>query len=758
MKEELFRIEGMHCAACSAAVEKAVLRQAGVLTCSVNLVTEKMRVSFDESACTTAQIAARVKRAGFVAVLMKETDKPQAPPTAPSFLRRHLPLLLSLLFSLALLYLSMGHMLLHAPLPKPLSPSAAPIAYALVQMVLALAVMLLNFPRYKSGLSALFRGAPNMDSLVALGSLASFLYSFVLTLLLYKDTALVNGLFYESAAVVLSLVSLGKTLEENGKRKTAGAIRALAALLPDTARRQREDGVLEEVSLSSLCVADVLFIRTGERIPADAVVIAGEGGVDESMLTGESIPVSKTVGEAVVAGSVLSSGALTVRVERLGEDTALSAILRFVEDAQDSKPAIARTADKISGVFVPAVLIIALLAGLLWLLFSKNIGLSLRIFTSVLVIACPCAMGLATPTAVAVGTGLGAKNGILIRSGEALETACRVDTAVFDKTGTLTVGKPAVHRFFVDPAFCEEADRLLQMAALAEESSTHPLSLAIRAFYKGAPLSTDALPERVSSFGGKGILAEWKNGDSLLLGNERLLKEHQISLSPALKDVASEESSLGSALVLLAENGLAKAVFAIRDELKADAKETVSRLQAQGISVHLLSGDSRAAAARVAEELGVDAFVAEVLPEEKTFYIKGLQNQNRCVIMVGDGVNDAPALASADVGCALGGGTDVAMQSADLVLLKSSLLGVLEALRLSRLTVRNIKQNLFWAFFYNALCIPVAAGALYPFGILLSPMIGAAAMCLSSLFVVGNALSLWRKRLSSPRLKYYHIQ
>ncbi len=752
MTEKLFRIEGMHCAACSAAVEKAVSRQAGVLSCSVNLVTEKMRVSFDESLCTPADIAARVKRAGFAAILI-EAAAPTAMPAPPSFLLRHWPLLFSLLLSLILLYLSAGHMLLGAPLPHFLAPAASPLAYALLQMTLALSVMLLNLPRYKSGLSSLFRAAPNMDSLVALGSLASFLYSLVLTFLLSKDRGLVSGLFYESAAIVLTLVSLGKTLEENGKKKTADAIRALSSLLPDTARRQRADGFLEEIPLSALALSDVLLIRTGERIPADASVIGGEGGVDESMLTGESLPVFKKEGDAVVAGSVLSSGALTVRVERLGEDTALSAIVRFVESAQEQKPPIAKAADKISGIFVPAVLAVALLSGLLWWIFSQNIGLSLRIFTSVLVIACPCAMGLATPTAVAVGTGLGAKNGILVRSGEALETAASVTAAVFDKTGTLTEGKPTVHRFFVDAPYEASAEALLLRAAAAEETSTHPLSLAIKAFSaQKTQKASFPLPQRVTSFGGRGLLAEWEGAQALLVGSSRLLLENGITPSPLLMQVAEEESALGAALVFLAEEGLAKAVFAIRDTVKPEAKAALAALKSAGISLHLLSGDSLSAVSHTAKTLGIDAFRAEALPEEKTFYIKDLQNRGECVIMVGDGVNDAPSLASADVGCAMGNGTDIAMQSADVVLLKGSLFGVAEALRLSRLTVRNIRQNLFWAFFYNALCIPVAAGALYPFGILLSPMIGAAAMCASSLFVVGNALSL-RRRSLSPRLK-----
>lgn len=749
MKEELFRIEGMHCAACSAAVEKAVRREAGVSDCSVNLITEKMRVSFDEGVTSSARIAARVRRAGFTAILMTEAREKAAPPKAPSLWQVHGRWILSLALSLLLLYLSMGHMLLRAPLPAFLAPATSPLAYAYTQMALALLVMGLGFARYKSGITAALRLAPNMDTLVALGSLASFIYSFVLTLLLPNDPSLVMGLYYESAAMVVALVSLGKALEERGKKKTAGAIRALAALLPDTARVVREDGLLEELPLSALQVGDTLLVRTGERIPADARVLSGEGGVDESMLTGESLPVPKAEGDAAVAGAVLVSGSLTLSVERLGEDTTLSSIIRFVEDAQEKKPPIARAADKIAGVFVPAVLLIALLAGALWLILGKGVGFALRIFTSVLVIACPCAMGLATPTAVAVGTGLGAKHGILIRSGEALETACRVDTAVFDKTGTLTQGRPAVHRFLLREDAEAQREALLARAAAAEETSTHPLSLAIKALaaQDGAP--AHPLPQRVTSFGGKGLLAEWEEGSSLLLGNERLLSEQGVSLPDSLAEAARAEAEEGAALVYLAEKGAALGVFAIRDPLKPDAKEAVARLQRAGISVHLLSGDSRPAAACAAKELGITDFCAEVLPEEKTFYIKGLQNQNKCVIMVGDGVNDAPSLASADVGCALGGGTDIAMQSADIVLLNESLFGVCEALTLSKLTVRNIRQNLFWAFFYNALCIPIAAGALYPLGFLLSPMVGAAAMCFSSLFVLGNALSLGRRRLSS---------
>ena len=747
MIEKLFRIEGMHCAACSAAVEKAVSRQEGVASCSVNLVTERMRVCFDEEKCTPLQIASRVKRAGFAAVLIQEGAKEERTPSAPpSFFRAHGRLSVSLFLSALLLYLSMGHMLLGAPLPAFLLPHASPLFYAFTQMALALCVMLLSLARYKSGFASLFRLSPNMDALVAIGSLASFIYSFALTLLIPQDPSLVDGLFYESAAIVLALVSLGKTLEEGGKRKTAGAIRALSALLPDKALRLSEEGLLEEIALSELSAQDTLLVRAGERIPADGVVKSGEGGVDESMLTGESLPIHKQVGETVVAGSVLTSGALTLTVTRTGEDTALSAIIRFVEEAQEKKAPIARTADKISGIFVPAVLGIALASGLLWLIFSKDLSLALRIFTSVLVIACPCAMGLATPTAVAVGTGLGAKDGILIRSGEALERACRVDTVVFDKTGTLTLGKPTVHRFCTEEAYQDEAEALIARAASAEEASSHPLSLAIKAFAAEREyLPSFPLPKSVSTFGGRGLLAEWEDGESLLLGNRRLLEENGVSLSPHLLAVADEEAASGSALVFLAEGGILKALFAVCDPLKEEAKETVARLKKAGHLVYLLSGDSDQAARFVAREVNVTAYAAEVLPEEKTFYIKDLQNANRCVIMVGDGLNDAPALSAADVGCAMGGGTDVAMESADIVLLKNSLSGVLEALSLSRLTVRCIKQNLFWAFFYNALCIPIAAGALYSLGVLLSPSIGAAAMCLSSLFVVGNALSLGRR-------------
>lgn len=756
MRKEIFRIEGMHCAACSAAVERVTRKLPGVSESSVNLMTEKLTITFDEQQVTIDDIVQKVEKAGFHAILLQDKPKAPTPPTAKKEdSRPPYRLILSLALAACLLYASMGSMLFPSAklLPDIFSMHTHPVNHAILQMMLAGAVMALSADRYKSGIKALFHLSPNMDSLVAMGSLTAYIYSFVLTLLIQEQPHLVHSLFYEAAAVVVALVSLGKTLEEAGKRRTAGAIRALATLLPDETTRLLPDGSLEKVALDALREGDIVLLRAGERIPADGEVISGEGGADESMLTGESLPVEKTTGSAVTGGSVVVSGALQVRLQHVGQDTALAAIIRFVEDAQSKKAPIARLADKIAGVFVPAVLGIALVASVIWGIAGQDISFILRIFTSVLVIACPCAMGLATPTAVAVGTGLGAQNGILVRSGEALERAHSINTVVFDKTGTVTLGKPQLTLFYTESMTEEDRLRLLSLAAAAENASAHPLALALKKAAEEKGIATEQLgaPQSFRTIPGGGICAVFTDGHTILLGNRRLLATEGVAMSPGHQEAAEAHEKTGGTAIFMAEDHHLLAVFGIADPIKPTAQAAIEALHKQGIEVHLLTGDSQAAADHVAQKISADCVKAGVLPEEKADYIASLKKNGRQVMMVGDGINDAPSLAAADIGCALGSGTDVAMESADIVLMKSELLDVPRALRLSRLTIRNIKQNLFWAFFYNTVGIPVAAGVLYPaFGLLLNPMIGALAMSLSSLFVVSNALRLRLCRLDVP--------
>ena len=758
MRQETFRIEGMHCAACSAAVERVTRKLPGVSESNVNLMTEKMSITFDETQTTVADIESKVEKAGFRAVLLSDEEE-ERPKAEEEKKKAPLSLIFSLIFAGLLLYASMGSMLFpNAPLlPDIFSMHTHPVNHAILQMMLAGAVMALSADRYKSGLRAIFHLAPNMDSLVAMGSLTAYIYSFVLTLLISENPHLVHSLFYEAAAVVVALVSLGKAMEEAGKKRTAGAIRALATLLPDKTTKVLPDGGLATVKVSSLAVGDVVLLRAGERAPADGVVAEGEGGMDESMLTGESLPVAKKAGAAVTGGAVVVSGVLRVRLTKVGKDTALSAIIRFVEDAQSKKAPIARIADRIAGFFVPAVFGIAVLSAIVWAIAGKDISFILRIFTSVLVIACPCAMGLATPTAVAVGTGLGAQKGILVRSGEALEEAHRVDTVVLDKTGTVTLGKPRVTLFYTANAPKEEEDRLFSLAVAAESASAHPLAAAICDAGKErglSPAGAGAAPAGFRAVAGGGIAATLATGEALLLGNRRLMENNGVTLSPDFISRAKAHEETGGSAIFLAENGEAKALFGIADRIKDTAQEAIAALHAQGITVHLLTGDSQAAASYVGGKVGVDAIKAGVLPEEKAAYVTALKESGHRVMMVGDGINDAPSLAAADIGCALGGGTDVAMESADIVLMKDDLADVPRALRLSRLTIRNIKENLFWAFFYNTVGIPVAAGVLYPaFGLLLNPMLGALAMSLSSLFVVTNAQRLRFARLDAPHKK-----
>jgi len=750
MKEEVYLIEGMHCAACSSAVERVTRKLPGVARSDVNLTTNKMTIEYDEGAVTPAQIVEKVEKAGFNALPFTEEKQPAKAKAERSdeekaFRSERNGIVTALVLSAVLLYISMGTMLFGAPLPGFLSMEIHAQNYAAAQMLLAIVIIFIGRRYYVSGFKALRHLNPNMDSLVAMGSSAAFIYSLVVFFLLSDKPELVHGLYFESSAIVVTLVSLGKHMEDGSKQKTTGAIKKLMELAPDTAVLLQPDGTQREVPTKTLQVGDTVLVKPGARVPLDGVVTEGTGGVDESMLTGESLPVEKAAGSEVIGGSINQNGLLTVRVTRTGADTTLAKIIRFVEDAQGKKAPISKIADKVAGVFVPIVMGIALLSVIVWLAAGMEFSFVIKIFTAVLVIACPCAMGLATPTAIVVGTGLGAGNGILIRSGEALEVAHTVNVAVLDKTGTVTEGKPTVTEII--PAAGIPENDLIALAAVVEAASGHPLADAVIRAAEVRGLPAGPAVTDFENFSGKGVRARLPDGRTVLIGNARIMEENGVDAATLQAD-AARLAARGETPLLIAVEGAPAGIVGVADAIKETSPEAIRRLKELGLRVVLLTGDSRAVAENIGRTAGADEVIAEVLPEDKAMVVKRLQDEGSIVMMVGDGINDAPALVQADVGCAIGSGSDIAIESADIVLMKSDLMDVAKAVNLSRLTIRNIKQNLFWAFFYNTVGIPVAAGVLYPaFHILLSPMIGALAMSLSSVFVVTNALRLRGKKL-----------
>ena len=749
MREEKYDISGMHCAACSASVERVTRKLPGVERSDVNLTTEIMTICYDESQVTPEQITAKVEKAGFGCALHAEkqetAQQDPADAEAAELRRKKWELIAAGIFSLVLLYVSMGQMLPFGlpglPLPDLFSMHTHPVNFAILQLLLTVPVLYCGRNFFTSGFKALFHGNPNMDSLVAIGSACSFAYSIVMTFLISDDPhTYVHNLYYESAAVVLTLVSLGKFLESRNMQKTKGAITALMKLAPDTAILA-DSG--REVPTKSLKSGDVVLVKPGARVPTDGVVTDGESSVNEAMLTGESLPVEKSAGSEVIGGSVNQNGALYVQVTRTGEDTTLARIIRFVEDAQGKKAPISKTADKVAGVFVPVVMGIAVLSAIAWAAAGEPFAFVLRVFTSVLVIACPCALGLATPTAIMVGTGLGARHGILIRSGEILEITHRVDTVVLDKTGTVTKGEPTV--MAVVPYQCG-GDVLLTAAAAVESVSAHPLANAITAYAATQSLEELPRPEHFENLSGRGLRATLE-GRTVLAGSRRLLEEAGVDPAPLLEEV-ERLASQGQTPMFFARDGVLLGLISVADPVKETSAAAIARMKELGIRTVLLTGDNHAAANHIGALVGADEVIAEVLPEEKAGVIQRLEQEGRTVMMVGDGINDAPALTAATVGCAIGSGSDIAIESADIVLMRSDLQDVPRALRLSALTLRDIKQNLFWAFCYNTIGIPIAAGLLHLFGgPLLSPMFAGAAMSLSSVCVVGNALRLGRAKL-----------
>ena len=748
MREEKYDISGMHCAACSASVERVTRKLPGVERSEVNLTTGIMTICYDETQVGQEQIVAKVEKAGFGAALHSEKQEAVPEDTIDKeeaeLKRKKIELILSGIFSVVLLYVSMGQMLPFGlpplPLPDIFSMHTHGVNFAILQLLLAIPVLYCGRHFFIGGFKALFHAAPNMDSLVAIGSACSFAYSVVMTFLISDDPGLVHNLYYESAAVVLTLVSLGKFMESRNMQKTKGAITALMQLSPDTAILA-DSG--REIPTKDLKTGNIVLVKPGTRVPADGIVTSGESSVNEAMLTGESLPVEKAEGSEVIGGSVNQNGVLYVKVTRTGEDTTLSRIIRFVEDAQGKKAPISRMADKVAGIFVPVVISIALLAAVIWGIAGQPLAFVLKVFTSVLVIACPCALGLATPTAIMVGTGLGARHGILIRSGEILEITHSIDTVVLDKTGTVTQGTPAVTDVL---PYQTDADALLRTAAAVEAVSAHPLAEAISAYAAKQGMDVLSKPEQFENLSGRGLKATL-DGAAVLAGNRRLMEDHGIDLSPLLAE-AQRLAAQGQTPMFFAKDGQLLGLISVADPVKETSAEAIRAMKAQGIRTVLLTGDNRAAAEHIGKLVGADEVIAEVLPEEKAGVIQKLQKEGRKVMMVGDGINDAPALTQAEVGCAIGSGSDIAIESADIVLMRDDLQDVPRTLRLSALTLRHIKQNLFWAFCYNTIGIPIAAGLLFVFGgPLLSPMFAGAAMSLSSVCVVGNALRLGRAKL-----------
>lgn len=755
MEKLKFNVSGMSCAACSARVEKVVGALDGVKSVSVSLLTNSMVVEFD-SPLTPKDISRAVSDAGYKAspVSDKSQKKEKLNPTLVMLIR----LIVSIVLLVPLMYVSMGVVMWDWPAPAALKSD--PMAIAGYELAFALVIMAVNGRFFVSGTKALFLGAPNMDTLVSMGSFISFAYSVALMIQAGVEPMhlnhLAHNLYFESAAMILALITLGKTLESYSKGKTTSAIKGLMNLAPQTVH-VLVDGVEKEISISELKENDLFVVRPGENFAADGVVVNGSATVNEASVTGESMPVEKTVGDKVVSGTSNVDGFVTIRAEKVGEDTTLAGIIKLVEDASSSKAPIAKTADKVSGVFVPSVICVALLVFVVWIAVTKNWDTSLKHAISVLVISCPCALGLATPVAIMVGNGKGAKNGILFKTATALEQAGKADVVVLDKTGTITKGEPVVTDVLslADMACGGEKDSdkdadfehishisqddIIRVCASLESGSSHPIASAIvkeheRLFGTSPTPATDF--ENLSGHGLIGVV----DGKNALLGNAALMQKNDVEISLASSSSAALSQS-GKTPLYLAIDGKLAGIVAVADELKDDSVQAISALHQQGLKVVMLTGDNGASARSVAAACNVDAVISDVLPKDKDSVVSALKKYGK-VVMVGDGINDAPALTRADVGIAIGAGTDVAIDSADVVLMHSSLMDVARAITLSRRTLLNIKENLFWAFIYNLVCIPIAAGVFSPLGLTLDPMIGAAAMSLSSVSVVLNALRL----------------
>lgn len=740
MITQKYTITGMTCAACSSAVERVTRKIDGVVESNVNLTTGLMNITYDEAKVTPELIIKKVDRAGFGAELYVEEKKEEQKEDDVQKTKRRL--ICNIILAIPLLYICLGHMLpINLPLPAFMDMHKAPLNFALVQFVLTTIILINGRKFYLVGFKSLFKGHPNMDSLVAIGTGSAFIYSLAMTISIPSHPASAHNLYYESAAVVVTLVMLGKYMEGRSKNKTSEAIRKLMELAPDTAIVIRESEQIE-VPVEQVAIGETILIKPGSHIPLDGVILDGSTSVDESMLTGESIPVEKTVGDEVIGGSVNYQGAITVKVTHVGADTTLAKIVKMMEDAQGKKAPISKVADTVAGYFVPTVMGIAIVAAIIWAILGQDITFVLTIFVSVLVIACPCALGLATPTAIMVGTGLGANHGILIKSGEALEISHKVNAVVLDKTGTITQGKPAVTKL-ISHVISEK--ELLAIAATCEQVSEHPLGAAIVNEAKTRGIELQEVTE-FQSITGQGIHANIE-GKTYYIGNKKLCVEQQIDYANYAKE-AMQLANKGQTPMFVGCEGKVIGIVAVADTLKETSADAIQKIKGLGIEVYMLTGDNKLTAGYIGKKVDADHVIAEVLPNDKASVVEKLQKEGKCVMMVGDGINDAPALVQADVGMAIGSGSDIAIDSGDVVLMKSDLHDVYKAIKLSKATIRNIKQNLFWAFFYNACGLPLAAGALYALnGMLLSPVIGGFAMSLSSVCVVSNALRLRSTKL-----------
>ncbi len=737
MKKVIWGIKGMTCAACSARLEKVLNKQESV-EAAINLLSEKASISFDPEKISGERLKEIIEQAGFIPVIeagnIKSKEGLPGQDQGIFSLRKFLT---ALIFALVLMYISMGGML-GLPLPEILSHHHNPGILALTQLILTIPVLIVGHRFYTVGYPNLFKGSPNMDSLIALGTSAAFIYSLAATfLILNGEIQYVEALYYETSATIIALVLLGKYLEEGAKGRAGNAIRKLMELTPPVALVIK-DGAEKEIPIEEVMAGDIIAVKPGAKIPVDGEIIEGYSWVDESLLTGESLPQEKSVGSFVTGGSINMAGFFKFRAIRVGEDTTLAQIISMMEDAQAAKAPIARLADRVAAYFVPIVLVIATLAAAIWYFTLWDIAFALKVFIAIMVIACPCALGLATPTAITVGMGRGASLGVLIKNGTVLEMAAKVDTVVLDKTGTITKGQPHLVNLLSREENGE--DRLLSLAASAEVGSEHPLSAAIMkaAAEKNLPIIEN---EGIKILPGRGIEATIE-GSIISLGNARLMQENNIEYTAF---AAEEESwkSLGQTVVYLARDRELLGILAIADSLKEGSESSLKTLHDMGLKLVMLTGDNRASAQVIADKVGIDTVIAQVLPQDKALAVKDLQKEGRLIAMVGDGINDAPALAQADLGIAMGSGSDIALESADIVLMRSDMESLVSAMKLCKRVLKTIRQNLAWAFAYNIACIPIAAGLLYIFGgPLLNPMLAAAAMSFSSLTVVSNALRI----------------
>lgn len=756
MDKQLFNVTGMTCAACSARVEKAVKHLEGVQAVSVNLLTNSMEVRFDSNIITQNDIIASVTKAGYGASLKnKAKESKKEPQTAiDEVTNGKRRLIASLVFLAPLFYISMGHML-GMPIPDFMHGTENALIYAFTQFLLTIPIVFINFRYFKNGFKNLFRLSPNMDSLIAIGSAAAIVYGIVAIYRIgwglgHNDIELVKrysmDLYFESAGTILTLITLGKLLESKAKRKTTDAITRLINLRPQTALVIR-NGNTEEIPIESVLEGDIIAVKSGSTIPVDGVITSGSCTVDESVITGESMPIEKSQGDNVIGATINKNGYIEIKATKVGQNSTLSQIITLVEEASATKAPVAKVADKISGVFVPIVISVAVISAIVWLLLGAGVEFSLSTGIAVLVISCPCALGLATPTAIMTGTGRGAQMGVLIKSAEALEAAGKINTVVLDKTGTITMGRPQVTDVIAVNS------NLIDIATSIESFSEHPLANAVVEYGNSIGYNAVEVTD-FTNYGGMGVSAII-NGTKFFAGNQRLMQKNDIDISAHSSQIDSLASDGKTPLVFASNNGVI-GIIAVADVIKESSKQAVKELQNMDIDVVMLTGDNTATANAIAKQCGIANVIAEVMPQDKEATVRSLQSKSKFVAMVGDGINDAPALARANIGIAIGAGTDIAIDSADVVLVKSNLTDIVRLIQLSKKTMLNIKENLFWALIYNSIGIPLAAGAFYSvLGWKLNPMYGAAAMCVSSVCVVLNALRL---RRFNPKFKYTQVE